>query len=825
MKIQPSYIGYHKSIEQLNPVLFFTFDVLETIVSKGEIQGIFLSRTENDYGELEIHNTGFIENMHDKDVLTESLVDSEKTANNRSFYASQNLYNNLIISILQPKQVEELRKKWLEEFNSLATQYVGANFDFDRYGRNVIRANDFKEITTIKLPMNNLSASGNFDLDIDKDNYSFTFQTKIIPQDVQTHDLPYFVNSNNISSTIGMGFSSKTVIHDYLDFNLNISFGFSSMHDNAKDEYRDNKMNIGFTSHCNLDTIEKDNSLPPQFSQFRKIYEEKNKYNLTDTLYFSFGHFRLNLPITVSNNYFEIETYDIEVKDDYEDWYDQYIGEKNEKTRNELLDELSNHHKYVGFDIAKKVANPNDENVTDKKKMRGIIMPFETNTVGEKSEVIDVRVFYINKIRIQFRQNLTFFFNVNKTHLFLFLNGVYCGAIKKSNWTNKLQIGQKSKKIFVDRDPITDTNYFKISYPRYEMMFDNFAVFNERLKKYFIAYLYSITEIVEQKLALYGFNNVVNFHNYHHKNRFGNREEVKSLFGRDFLRVVHCENERYNHPIQTKDNSSNDFRTYLTCHYGVGIESNDFYTPYDFYTENGKRIELFQYPKPLINFKERGVIMFYFRTTENNVMLFHNGADYIEQKTTRLVLEDNYLWFYANGTKFAVKDPKKVKERFRWTILNYENLNDGEWHRIAIDYRYNGVYIFVDDELSEFITGDMLPRKGTTKFGFSLPGHENFKIDYTYIAYSRSYIRLAMLQNMTRMLVSYEMNGIVTLNNIPVGTDLFICDRETGELIEHIIVDNKDGKFSLKTNDARTLSIIAKNPKGESFILDPIELR
>ena len=826
MKIQPNYIGYHKSIENLNPIFFFTFDKTETILSNERVvQAMFLSKSENDVWFLEVHNSGFIENMVDDVVHSESLVDSETSSyNNNSFYAKQNIYENLVIHIKSAEEIKKQKEKQEEEYqkNKNDPNYKYIDYDFMQQ---VVYGIDTRDIETINIPKNNLSATGELDVDglIDKDNYSFTIQLKAIPQKVKTHNLPYLINAESISSTMGMGFDSKVKFYDYIDFECSIGFGLSSVYDNSREEFKDINGRFGISSYANIEYNSVDNTEQigiRNYTHFFKVYNEKNYYDLNDTLYFQFGNISLNFPFDENEGYFTIRTYDVDIKDDYEEWYDEFVGEKNEKKRQELLEELTEYHRYYGFEIIKKEIESIPDPLFPLLRREGIFINLETNKVGDESTIEEVKVLNLNEVNIRFNEDITLFFNVYKTHMTLFVNGVYCGVMPKGNWTSEMKLGQQCKKILSHYDEKNYINFYKISYPTYEVMFDNIALFKERHKKWFIAYLYSISKKLERKLSFYGFNDVVNFHNYHEKDRFSNREMVTSLFGKDIIRVVHCDEHRYEHPKRVKDTTDKVFRSYITCHQGVGLESHQFWDRDD--------REKKSYPKPIINYKESGAILFYFRTLSENVMLFHNGADYIDNTTTSLVIEDGYLWFYSNKTRYAVKDPKKVEERFRWQILNYENLNDGEWHRIALDYRIDGfLQIYVDDELSEtmYNGNNWLPIKGTTKFGFSLPGHQNFEIDYTFISLSRNYVKLAMLQNMTRMLVSYETNGIITLNNIPIGTDIFICDRETGELIEHIIVNNADGKFNYKTNEAKTISIIAKNPNGESFILDPIELR
>ena len=68
----------------------------------------------------------------------------------------------------------------------------------------------------------------------------------------------------------------------------------------------------------------------------------------------------------------------------------------------------------------------------------------------------------------------------------------------------------------------------------------------------------------------------------------------------------------------------------------------------------------------------------------------------------------------------------------------------------------------------------------------------------------------------------------MTLNNIAIGTPVFVYNRDTGELIERITTSSENGNFVYYNKTPNTLSIVVADStltQGSSYIVDPVELQ
>ena len=90
---------------------------------------------------------------------------------------------------------------------------------------------------------------------------------------------------------------------------------------------------------------------------------------------------------------------------------------------------------------------------------------------------------------------------------------------------------------------------------------------------------------------------------------------------------------------------------------------------------------------------------------------------------------------------------------------------------------------------------------------------------------SISHLNIVNLKQNTTL---YEARGQVTINNVQIGTKIFIYDRATGNLIDTLYSDDVNGVFKYVNRTPYVLTIIVTDSgylNGRSYIVDPIEIK
>lgn len=115
-----------------------------------------------------------------------------------------------------------------------------------------------------------------------------------------------------------------------------------------------------------------------------------------------------------------------------------------------------------------------------------------------------------------------------------------------------------------------------------------------------------------------------------------------------------------------------------------------------------------------------------------------------------------------------------------------------------------------------------------TLFGNGIPGNNDLEVDFALIGVSSKQLLpqdIGVFIDASKF--AYSAHGQITLNNIAVGTNVFIYNRHSGELIEKIQSDSADGTFTYVNRYPYTISVIVAGStllSGKSYIVDPIEI-
>lgn len=205
-------------------------------------------------------------------------------------------------------------------------------------------------------------------------------------------------------------------------------------------------------------------------------------------------------------------------------------------------------------------------------------------------------------------------------------------------------------------------------------------------------------------------------------------------------------------------------------------------------------------------------ISFMFRTTDDNGMLF--------SCVNRIPLATNLYLRFTNGYLEIIRDAITVK------LLM--NLNDGRFHSVMIVNTTGGSSVTIDNKTEFSTPSNAFYNSGALcTFGNSFPHMKGLEFDLAMLAYANRGVSSAELNDIYNNTIIYESSGVITLNNIRVGTTILIYNDHTGELIEKIRSDSVSGVFRYFNRYPYTITVIVNDDSlvdGRSYIVSPVEI-
>ena len=163
----------------------------------------------------------------------------------------------------------------------------------------------------------------------------------------------------------------------------------------------------------------------------------------------------------------------------------------------------------------------------------------------------------------------------------------------------------------------------------------------------------------------------------------------------------------------------------------------------------------------------------------------------------------------------------------RALVSRISDISNNEWHEVFITFG-NNTNFYIDKTLYYSHPRSVVNTNAVTLFGNALPGNTDLECEYALIGFSSRYLSPEDLDVLTAASkVAYSAYGQITLNNIAVGTNIFIYNRYTGALIEKVQSDSADGTFSYINRYPYTISVVVTDStliSGKTYIVDPVEI-
>lgn len=379
----------------------------------------------------------------------------------------------------------------------------------------------------------------------------------------------------------------------------------------------------------------------------------------------------------------------------------------------------------------------------------------------------------------------------------------YMGEYIYSNeleFSNIIKIGYRSR---WDRHNIQDNDIFesneskflrKANFPISVVEFDNFAIFNKTLTEKEKNELMDSNTPYEEFYSSRGFNQLYDFKGLYnnHKRLLENSTSIPNIFGSSNLTLL-CSTSDLPYIEYLQNDPRLDH--YLILRKNASIQSN----------RN-------TFGRPVSIMGNSGTLTFMFKTIDGNGVLFFNGKYENSSRNLMLLFSYDYLEIWHGNSLYG----------------RISGLNNNEWHYVDIIYNNLSTKIYIDEILYHDSIQTIANEESLSGFGNCLPGNTGLDVELAMIAQSNLALNLSDLKALKNNRTIYSASGQVTLNNIAIGTTIFVYNRDTGALIERLTTSSENGNFVYYNKTPNTLTIVVADStltQGSSYIVDPIELQ
>jgi hypothetical protein len=386
----------------------------------------------------------------------------------------------------------------------------------------------------------------------------------------------------------------------------------------------------------------------------------------------------------------------------------------------------------------------------------------------------------------------------------LYVDKGIVGEISKKQFSdNILKIGYNSRLTPGRIENVPDAH--QINTPTVNMHMDNFSIYPRYLSRAEKDRLYDINRDYPARFIEYGYTQLYTFEHFHDSKSqryIENETQIPNIYGHSYLYAYTSNTLTVDTlPYVYRQNDTEIEYVYHNSKYScLGSKRND----YNFYDS------MFR--------SESKTISFRFKTSDRNGALFTIGHQ--EHRSFNIGL-------LMNGGSLEIR----CGDILRKSLTGIAN---GEWHSVFIVYDsvdiHTRIKIYIDDEIYvNHVNGgqNTPPLQAEVKFGTNLPGL-SLECDYAMIGISEAALSHLNIVNLKQNTTLYEARGQVTINNVQIGTKIFIYDRATGNLIDTLYSDDVNGVFKYVNRTPYVLTIIVTDSgylNGRSYIVDPIEIK
>ena len=520
------------------------------------------------------------------------------------------------------------------------------------------------------------------------------------------------------------------------------------------------------------------------FSYF-EFYNADLLNNKPANNYFGFRSYALLYDEIINTNYFGYNvTADLQ--------YNKF------KTLNEIV-----------FNMPQMIYIPDSSNVSE-----ALYSPFGLDINYFRFRGCELNLFYNsiilennNFVELEYDRIYNIFFEChpNNPIIEVYVDKRSVGIISK-NWFNNnniLKIGFITKLTpgYITQAP----DAYQINSPSVNMHIDNFAIYPRYLSKPEKDRLYDINRDYPARFAEYGYTQLYTFEHFHDSKSqryIQNETQIPNIYGQSYLYAYTSNTLTVDAlPYVYRQNDTEIEYVYHNSKYScLGSKRND----YNFHES------MFR--------SESKTISFRFKTNDQTGALFTIG--YQEHRSFNIGL-------LMNGGSLEIR----CGDILRTSLTGIAN---GEWHSVFIVYDsvdiHTRIKIYVDDEIYvNHVNGgqNTPPLNAEVKFGTNLPGL-SLECDYAMIGISKTSLSHLNIVNLKHNTTLYEARGQVTVNNVRIGTKIFIYNRATGDLIDTLYSDDVNGVFKYVNRTPYVLTIIVTDSgylNGRSYIVDPIEIK
>lgn len=382
---------------------------------------------------------------------------------------------------------------------------------------------------------------------------------------------------------------------------------------------------------------------------------------------------------------------------------------------------------------------------------------------------------------------------------------VYCNQYNyefergNKNINHQLHVGIKTewlpRIVTINKIP---TTVFESTSPNITVNADNIALYNREITLYEHTDLYYSNFKYITIFKIMGFTQLYDFATlYDVKTRYiEDNVSITNVMGGSSSLKVQSNNKYLPYVVR---NDSTDFEYSFKCTKYASIQSGRN-------SSNG-----------LVSMLGGGVktLMFIFKTSDQQGMLFSNSLyESPISSNISILISYGYAEIWVGGL---------LRSRI-------SEMANNEWHNVFIvfDSISNKTLFYIDQKEYYKHSGNALSSAGTTIFGNAIPGNNDLECDFALIGTSINTLDTESIDHcLNNSKVAYSARGQITLNNVAVGTNVFIYNRLTGQLIEKVKSELIDGTFVYTNRFPYTITVIVADStliNGKSYIVDPVEI-
>lgn len=334
---------------------------------------------------------------------------------------------------------------------------------------------------------------------------------------------------------------------------------------------------------------------------------------------------------------------------------------------------------------------------------------------------------------------------------------------------------------------------------RYNIHFDNVAVFNRHLTVSEIRRYHALNIDIKTQYGRIGFTELYDFNQYH------DPESINHIETNNVLTSIIGGVNRSLCPSSDEPYSGFTVNRYIGGNIEYSLNFSKKSMLYD--------MPYFNISNPYRFIKNQEFsVSFFFKTSDNNGLLYSYSRTIVDSK--------NLMFYFKNGALQIWMGTEVVQE-----LSGY---NNGEFHHLIIVNTSGRCSIYMNTVL--VYSGNGVYDGSSLKysvFGNGLPQLIGLKFELALLAYATKAISSLSIFDIHNNTLIYESTGIITLNNIRVGTTILIYDHHSGRLIEKLKSGSIDGIFRYANRYPYTITVVVNDDmmlNGKSYIVSPVEI-